>query len=288
VIVVAGAQKAASTTAAELISRHPRVRFEGSETLAFEGRNWARRASELMAQAQWDAEVGFVRLVKRPELFHSSILQQRVADIVDEGSVMVVVLRDPVQRTVSAARHYLSYGVSGEQSVDALIRRALHDWQRELTTRESLLIRYSMYADSVTQLLANFGDRAVIVTQDELFSKPDLVVNRALAPVGLAIEGPIVPEVLNAASSRVRPRYARVAAGLGRHAYRLRGDFLERRPVVSVIAAGWVRAVCKLAIADTRLDGHLSVDLSTELRSVFRADIERCAGHGVATEDWLT
>lgn len=287
-IVVAGAQKAASTTAAELISKHPRVRFEGSETLAFEGRDWARRATELMAQAQRDAEVGCVRLVKRPELFHSSILQQRVADIVDEGSMMVVVLRDPVQRTVSAGRHYLSYGVAGEPSVDALIRRALHDWQRGRATRESLLIRYSMYADSVTQLRANFGNRAVIVTQHELFSDPAAVVNRVLAPVGFAMEGPVIPDVLNAASSRVRPRYARVAAGLGRHAYRLHGDFLERRPVVSLIAAAWVRAVCKLGVADTRSDGHLSVELSAELRSVFRSDVERCAGHGVATEDWLT
>ncbi|HWI05024.1 MAG TPA: hypothetical protein VNT52_14530, partial [Acidimicrobiales bacterium] len=109
-LVLAGAQKSSSTSLAELLGRHPLVCMAQREVVAFEDPYYPDSIAEVLAHVEASAGGGSVPALKRPELLYREESVERVRRHMPDP-VVVVVLREPVARTVSAYYHYLRYGV---------------------------------------------------------------------------------------------------------------------------------------------------------------------------------
>jgi hypothetical protein len=106
---------------------------------------------------------GLVPVLKRPEIFHNSILRQRASAAFPEA-VAIAVLRDPVERSVSAWWHYRRLGVIDP---GMRLRDCVSIWERSGNASPAgPIIGYSLYAQAALGLARSFATISVVFSDD--------------------------------------------------------------------------------------------------------------------------
>lgn len=218
-LVIAGAQKSASTSIAELLGRHPQVAMVEREVMALEDPYYPRRMPDLERHIEESRSAGLVPAFKRPELFHRPETPRRLTELLPDPYV-VVVLREPVSRTVSAYYHYVRHGLLPAVDVNVgipVLLDALED--RSPPGPGQQVVRYSLYAESLGRMQDSLGDRMATFFQEELLLDAPAVAHQTLNAIGLEPHplGPL-PKV-NAGGYRLQ-RYRPASAG-GRLGYEI-------------------------------------------------------------------
>ena len=168
-LLIAGAQKSSSTSLAELLSRHPLVSMAEREVVALEDPYYPDRLGEVLAHVEASAAAGVVPALKRPELLYREESVERIRDHLPDP-VVVVVLREPVARTVSAYHHYVRHGLLPAVDPSRGINALLDQFGEEHMSAGSQVIQYSLYSHPVDRLQEAFGRSLLVFFQEELHS----------------------------------------------------------------------------------------------------------------------
>lgn len=169
-LLIAGAQKSCSTSLAEMLGRHPMVSMAKREVVAFEDPYYPEHLENVRAHVRSSVASGSVPALKRPELLHRADASKRALQHLP-APVVVVVLREPVARTISAYHHYVAYGLlpalDPSTGISAILDKLQHD---QAPTIASQVIRYSMYSEDLRRLSADLGERLLVFFQEDLLA----------------------------------------------------------------------------------------------------------------------
>lgn len=179
-LVIAGAQRSASTSLAEHFGRHPAVAMAPREVLALEDPYYPKLLPALVRHVRDAHRQGLVAGLKRPELLHRPEGAERLAAHVP-NPVVLISLREPISRTVSAYHHYVRNGLIPNWPVERGLSHLLDRRNRRLSWKPGdQVLAYSMYAESVRRYVDNPALRSIVIFQEELVVEPQTVVNDVL------------------------------------------------------------------------------------------------------------
>ncbi len=171
-LLIAGAQKSASTSVAELVRRHPRVSMARREVAVLDDRRYPEGVDQLCAEIEMLTARGLVPALKRPEmLYHERGAERARRHLPDP--LVVVVLREPVARTVSAYHHYVRHGLLPAVHPNAGLSTILDESDDAgRSSVRSQILTYSLYSRPLARLHGEFGDHLLVFFQEELLSDP--------------------------------------------------------------------------------------------------------------------
>jgi hypothetical protein len=194
-LIISGAQKSASTSVAAWFTESDSVVQLGNECIAFEGRVHQVRTRKLRARVAHLVGRGIIPLLKRPELLHNAVMCHRASSAFPDA-MAVAILRNPVDRSVSAWEHYRTMGV-----IDPCIR--LRDcvaiWKQTGHGRQSpagQIIGYSLYSMALAELEQAFRNTCVVF-HERVVSDPQQALRPVLDRLNLRDEPSEALPVLN-------------------------------------------------------------------------------------------
>lgn len=174
-VVVAGAQRSASTSLAEQLGRHPQIAMEPRELTSLEDPYYPAALPGLLARLAGAHGRGLVAGFKRPELLHGRGCVDRIARHV-RGAVVVISLREPAARTVSAYLHYVRHGLLPALGLDKGLSRLLDRRERsEPWEPGDQVLAYSLYAAGVRRFLAEDTIDTLVAFQEDIVHDPAAV-----------------------------------------------------------------------------------------------------------------
>lgn len=270
---VIGAQKAGSTFLQDMLATHPRIFIPRPELPDFEDPDYGATGLAGLG-AHYPPEVhDRVLGLKRPNYLAAPEVPPRVAAAYPDARIVVVV-RDPIKRLVSAWWHYVRYGAVPLLPPGEGIRRLLAGELRSAHPRADELLDFGRYATHLTRWLESFRRDAIeIVVFEELVADP---VARA-APLATRLTGspgPLTEPVLRMTgiSNPVRLRYWQLTHPL---AYRTSADgrrFTTRwRPLERALHA--VDTVALSRLFRSRGPSDLDAEVVAELRAFYGPEV---------------
>ncbi|GAB4275358.1 MAG: sulfotransferase [Coriobacteriia bacterium] len=123
--IIVGAQKAATTFVQECLAEHPEVYLAPGETPFFESPDFENgdiSDLEALFQGRTEARLG----IKRPNYLAKPEVAPRIERYLPDAK-LIAVLRNPVDRAVSAYFHYINYGFLPVLDIEVGMRRLLQD-----------------------------------------------------------------------------------------------------------------------------------------------------------------
>lgn len=151
------------------------------ESAAFEDPNYPHDLDQVTAHVATSLAADTVPALKRPELLHRSEASGRAQYHLPDP-VIVVILREPVARTISAYYHYVSYGLLPALCLDRGISTIIDGLcQSTVPSVGDEVVRFSQYADPLRRLRSQFGGQLLLFYQEALLSNPLACTDRILA-----------------------------------------------------------------------------------------------------------
>lgn len=173
--VIVGAQRAGSTFFADLVSQHPSIFIPTLELPVFEKRffdTWDPRILDRFLSPGRGKTVG----IKRPDSLGSPGVAANIAQMYPYAKI-VVVLRDPVRRLISAAHWYMYTRLIPVEDLATLtsrLQRVAPEWKNDEAADNPYvqLLRFGAYAWCLESYLKEFSQYGVyIVFNDHLRPK---------------------------------------------------------------------------------------------------------------------
>lgn len=184
-LLIAGAQKSCSTSLAELVGRHPLVNMSKRECVAFEDPYYPEHLDQVQVHVESSFAADMIPGVKRPELLHRSEASSRARRHLPDP-VVVVVLREPVARTISAYYHYVGYGLLPAVGPSSGIAAILDELDGEDDASiGGEVVTYSLYSGGLRRLYGDFGERLVVFFQEDLVSDTAACTERIFRMLGI-------------------------------------------------------------------------------------------------------
>jgi hypothetical protein len=201
--VIIGAQKCGTRWLRWNLSKHPEIYAPASEVHFFNNReHFAEGASWYRAQFDgWSGEpiVGEATPGYMIRKHHPEVVAARMHETLPEAK-LVAILRNPVDRAVSAMVHFIKYGrLPPDAHLTDVTRRIPPDRD------PNGLIAGGYYATSLAPFRELYGDRLAILFHDDALVDPGAVYADAVAHVG-ATPGFAPPELDEVVWSNPRGR----------------------------------------------------------------------------------
>lgn len=275
--IVAGAQKSGSTYLAQALAAHPCIVIPREESPVFESPYYEAGAVDGLCLQFDRLPPQLLCGIKRPDYLATAVVPGRIAAFASEMRI-VMVLRDPVDRAISAYKHYVTHGHIPAIRPDPGLRKLLagrligHPRAHEILT-------WGNYSTHLRRYLAYFPRNQLhVIRHDHLATDPAPSVRKALEFLGVSglaeddvSRRPVNAGVVNRWELRALRLRSRALVSLdpltGRRCRR------RRDPVhYAVAAAGHGLArLARLGPADDWL--AVSDSTRNELRDYYRPDV---------------
>ena len=141
--VVIGAQKSASTFIQECISEHPQVWMPSGEIPIFESPDYEKygiSALQQLFKGKKEEKLG----IKRPNYIGKPEVPERIKRHLPEAR-LIAVLRNPIERAVSAYYHYINYGFIPAIDIEKGMRSILDGAYKDKFKRAHEIIEFGFY-----------------------------------------------------------------------------------------------------------------------------------------------
>ncbi len=171
-----GAQRAGSTHLAALLADHPQLYLCGDEVPFFEDPFFPNSDPAELAAALAPARPGQRRGIHCPSYLCRPEVTGRLAAHAPRAGVLVV-LREPVARAISAWYWYVQYAMVPLEPAEAGLRRLLDGEVDDHYPQAPEVLAWSHYADHIERWLGVFGDRVLAMRHEDL---ADAATHRAL------------------------------------------------------------------------------------------------------------
>ncbi len=160
--VVIGGQKAGSTFVHAALRAHPEIYMPEGETPLFEEACYSADAAEVLKHDMETAAEGRLWGIKRPGYLAKPGCAERIAQHLPQAKIVLVV-RDPVQRALSAYFHYIRYRHIPAKGVNSGMRELLEDRGFAGFPRAQEIIEFGMYYKYLQKYITLFGAARVWV-----------------------------------------------------------------------------------------------------------------------------
>ena len=183
--VILGAQKAATSSLQAALRSLPGVYMPEGESVFFEDPEYAERLWEEFPRRELKAEINGI---KRPDLLCRADLRGRVIRELPNAK-FIAVLRNPIQRAVSAYYHLVRHGHLRPAGLDETLMAGIRSLDRGELNAESTLISYGLYGQALTSWTQALGDGSLMaLSQSEVTSRPGGALAKCLEHIGAAGE----------------------------------------------------------------------------------------------------
>jgi len=293
--VILGAQKSASTFLQNCVREHPNVWMPVGETPCFESPDYESNAYGSFLKSLQDITASKIG-IKRPDYFAKPEVAQRIEKELPEAK-LIVVLRNPVERALSAWYHNINEGflpaMSAEDGLRLLLGAPDHVMPEYPRSRQ--VLEYGFYAKHLGHYRDAFEQgRLLILLHEDVIKQPQMSLKKAFEHLDVS------PNFLP--TKRLKERPQAVIYNLKRLQWlRFRSPLLNRfsqdglriigkhKNPVRLLMAAVVVATDRLAFSP--LFGNEKPELSSELRSMlyqyYEKDIEcLVADYGLPVEHW--
>ena len=166
---IIGAQKAATTLVQRILMQHRGIFMPPGEYAAFEcgGISSEEAASNLAAKLAL-AATGSIVGFKRPDVLCSELACERLASAFPDLRV-IAVLRDPVDRLISAYYHYMSHGLAPPVPVKRALPFLITGQWVDRYPRLATLVDYGMYGKYLEGWRERFSAESILILIQEAF-----------------------------------------------------------------------------------------------------------------------
>lgn len=280
---IIGAQKSATTFLQQCLQAHPDVFVPDGELATFEDPQYAdferSHFESHFASGQNATSVG----LKRPSYLHEPDVPKRLAHHLPDLK-LIVALRDPIDRAVSAYFHQMRHSFAPVRNVNVGIRSILQgDWDDEWP-RTSQIIDYGFYYRQLNRYLNHFGhDQFFVTTYQSIKEAPRSTVRSICQFLGVSEEMDLSETLNDRANkgvySKLRLRLIQLTNPF-RFEYFYDGQRLRPRENIGPFGRAVIRSV---RAVDRRLLQHLvtserpSLDqeVESELAAHYRPDSKK-------------
>ncbi|MCS3672420.1 hypothetical protein GGQ21_003090 [Salinibacter ruber] len=199
---IIGAQKSATTFLQRCLQAHPEVFVPAGELADFEDPQYAHFEIDQFQQhfvpGQDAAAVG----LKRPSYLHGPNVPERLAHHLPDLK-LIVVLRDPIERAISAYFHQMRHSFAPVRDVNTGLRAILHGGWEETYPRTRQIIEYGFYYEQLTRYLQHFDQYQFFVTTYQSIKETPQATVRAISEfLGVSKEADITDVLENGKANK--------------------------------------------------------------------------------------
>ena len=259
--VIAGAQKAASTTLYELLRQHPDIAMPATKEVQFftQG-DCFRMGAAYLDTYRRGARVGALFGLADVQIMYVPEAAARCA-AVNPAMRILVVLRNPVDRAYSAYWFARSRGFEDAHTFEEALDREAAREAGDYHTRGALTyVAHGRYAEQLERLGAAVGrDNVLVFRYEDLVADPATCAKRAFAWLGVAVDATIATRVHANPTGQPRLRMLQrliVASSLRRLASRVLGTgvkyWARRHVLVPLLDRNLKREPYPVMRSDTR------------------------------------
>lgn len=275
--LIIGAQKSASTFLHYCLAQHPDVYVRPGETPIFENPDFSAYHPGFFA-AMFRGRTERCLGIRRPNYMGRSEAAPRIGEILPDAK-LIAVLRNPVDRAVSAAHHQMVESFIPLMNIEECMRQALAGELQRRYPRAWQILEFGLYYKSL-RLYQSFLDRGrlLVIDQTRFLNDKEAVLGEVFAFLG--VDAGFVPADL---ASRKQPgHYHPVSQRLARLAnaisHRRDDDNLRAHPrglPARIVGRGVKQAanIVEAALAAGRRP-ELGAGCRAELYAYYRDDIE--------------
>jgi hypothetical protein len=163
---IIGAQKSGSTLVHEHLASHPGVWMPVGEQPHLEDPHYGQPALAALARDLEAAPAGARVGIKRPDYLARPEVPPRLHDIAPRARLLVA-LRDPVERAVSAFVHYRHYGLVPDVRVNDGLRMILRGGVPHAYARASEVLEFGRYGVHLRRWTSTFDSRQILVVHSD-------------------------------------------------------------------------------------------------------------------------
>ncbi len=179
---VIGAQKSATSYLKYELSKHPQILMPSDESTCFESPDYEYRRVEKQIGSLIRKREGRIVGIKRPNLLTEHFTAERLHEH-SPNAKLIVCLRDPIERFVSAYFFMMWYGKIPPLEINEAIGLMIDSSSNYLTKhpRAIKLFHYGLYGSSLRHWSSIFNPSQVFVCSfKQVETKPDEIVARIL------------------------------------------------------------------------------------------------------------
>ena len=166
--IIIGAQKSATTFLPRCLSDHPEVYMPKNEISYFEDPDYNKIPYidfiNQFSEVESNKKIG----IKRPSYFHKEECSERIKNTFPNVK-LIVVLRDPVSRFISAYFHYIRFGFFPVMDINKAIPGLINNVYKKKWPRCEEILLFSIYNKQIDDYKALFGkDKLLILNQENI------------------------------------------------------------------------------------------------------------------------
>ena len=288
--VIIGAQKCATTFVQKCLMEHPDIYMPHGETPYFESPDYEQQSIPLenLSEGRSEREIG----IKRPSYIGKLEVPPRIVRDLPDAK-LIAVLRDPVERAISAYFHYMSYGFIPICGIEDGMNQLLQGVYERDCKRSHEILEFGYYYKYLKKYKYFFDRKRIFIILHEDI-KRDAVGLMQKTFRFLEVDGSYIPRAIN--SKPMAGTYNMLLL----HLLQLRNKLLFRynRDHTRLYVKGNVinKRFAQSVVLAERLLEHivrnekpvLSTNLRGELIRIYQHDIEQLASRiNRSLSNWL-
>jgi hypothetical protein len=281
--IVIGAQKSASTFVQQCIAEHPEAYLPPEEIPFFESPDFEQSSFDELAEL-FRGTTQTARGIKRPSYLGKSEVAPRIQKHLPDAKI-IVVLRNPVQRALSAYYHYVRFGFIPNVDVETGMRKILDGAYEGVHKRAGEILEFGFYHKHLMEY-EHFMRRGqmCILLHDDIVENKVKAIRRIYTFLGIDPE--YMPKAINSSPQAViynRPRL-RIFRLINRFLFDYNEDVTRLRvkkknPLTRLLRKGVFFLDKQILL---RLFGNqkpsLSQELKNRLQETYAGDIDKLVG----------
>lgn len=200
--VIIGGQKSGSTFIQEVIAEHPQVYLPKGEITYLEDPDYQQGGLDKLWQLFENQDESKTWGIKRPNLLGCDKCPERIYQGLDNPK-LIVILRDPIERAVSAYYHYINNGFLPPYPLEEGMKALLENKLQSKYPRSKEILKFGFYYQHLSNYFRAFAkDQVLVLTYDHLKKNKKEVIRQVYS--FLNVEENFIPiQSLNSTPQKV-------------------------------------------------------------------------------------
>ena len=182
---IIGAQKAATTFLHRCLIDHPDIYMPHNEISYFEDPDYHTEPFDKFLKQFEQVSANKIIGIKRPSYLYSKLTADRIKDRLQDVKILIVI-RNPIERLISACFHYMRFGFLPVDDINKIIPQLLDEVLKIAWPRSPEIIAYSKYFKQIDYYFNLFKRKnCLVLKQDDIRVNKIKELNRVYDFLGI-------------------------------------------------------------------------------------------------------